>query len=65
MAQMAKVIIQFKSEGLSLLFSEQKLHFEKFVEDCTVIIESAEQKYFGILDDLNSWQEIRDAYLAA
>ena len=62
---MAKVIIHFKSEGFSLRPSEQKLHFEKLVEDRTVIIESAWQKYFGTLDILNSWQEIRDAYPAA
>ncbi len=63
--QMAKVITQLKSEGLTILLSEQNLHFAQLVADRAVIIESGKQKYYGTLHDLNSQPEIRDAYLAA
>ncbi|MEO1324697.1 MAG: ABC transporter ATP-binding protein, partial [Pseudomonadota bacterium] len=63
--QMAKVISQLKSEGLTILLSEQNLHFAQVVADRAVIIESGVQKYAGTLEDLNQHPEIRDAYLAA
>ena len=52
--QMAKVISQLKSEGLTILLSEQNLHFAQLVADRAVIIESGKQKYYGTLEDLNT-----------
>jgi branched-chain amino acid transport system ATP-binding protein len=63
--QMARVIGQLKSEGLTVLLSEQNLHFAQAVADLAVIIESGAQVYFGTLADLKARPEIRDAYLAA
>ena len=63
--QMAKVILQLKSEGLTVLLSEQNLHFAQAVADRAVIIESGEQKFYGTLEELTAQPEIRDAYLAA
>lgn len=63
--QMAKVISQLKSEGLTILLSEQNLHFAQVVADRAVIIESGEQKFAGTLDALAAQPDIRDAYLAA
>ena len=63
--QMAKVIQQLKSEGLTVLLSEQNLHFAQAVADLAVIIESGTQVYSGTLKELNAQPEIRDAYLAA
>ncbi len=63
--QMAKVIQQLKSEGLTVLLSEQNLHFAQAVADLAVIIESGAQVYSGTLKELNAQPEIRDAYLAA
>jgi branched-chain amino acid transport system ATP-binding protein len=63
--QMAKVIQQLKSEGLTVLLSEQNLHFAQAVADLAVIIESGVQVYHGTLKALNAHPEIRDAYLAA
>ena len=63
--QMAKVITRLKSEGLTILLSEQNLHFAQLVADRAVIIESGNQKYHGTLHDLNSQSKIRDVYLAA
>ncbi len=62
--QMARVILQLKSEGLTVLLSEQNLHFARAVADMAVIIEGGEQKFHGTLDALNAQPEIRDAYLS-
>ncbi|WP_299970448.1 ABC transporter ATP-binding protein [uncultured Roseobacter sp.] len=63
--QMARVIQQLKSEGLTVLLSEQNLHFAQAVADRAVIIESGAQVYHGTLEDLKAHPEIREAYLAA
>lgn len=63
--QMAKVITQLKSEGLTVLLSEQNLHFAQVVADRAVIIESGERMFYGTLEELNADPAIRDAYLAA
>lgn len=62
--QMARVILQLKSEGLTVLLSEQNLHFARAVADMAVIVEGGEQKFHGTLDSLNAQPEIRDAYLS-
>jgi branched-chain amino acid transport system ATP-binding protein len=63
--QMAKVISQLKSEGLTILLSEQNLHFAQVVADRAVIIGSGAEKFSGTLAELTAQPEIRDAYLAA
>lgn len=63
--QMAKVITQLKSEGLTVLLSEQNLHFAQVVADRAVIIESGARMFYGTLEELNADPAIRDAYLAA
>ena len=63
--QMAAVIGQLKSEGLTVLLSEQNLHFAQAVADLAVIIESGAPVYHGTLEELRARPDIRDAYLAA
>ena len=62
--QMARVILQLKSEGLTLLLSEQNLHFAQAVADGVVIIEHGTQKFVGSLSELQAHPEIRDQYLS-
>ena len=62
--QMAKIILQLKDEGVTVLISEQNLHFAQIVADNAVIIEGGSTKYAGTFADLESHPEIRDAYLA-
>ncbi|SMX33197.1 ABC transporter ATP-binding protein [Maliponia aquimaris] len=62
--QMARVILQLKSEGLTVLLSEQNLHFARAVADVAVIIEGGAQKFYGTLAKLKAHPEIRDAYLS-
>ncbi len=61
--QMARIILLLKKEGLTVLISEQNLHFAQIVADAAVIIESGTEKYSGTFEDLNAHPEIRDAYL--
>jgi len=61
---MAKTILTLKTEGLSLLLSEQNLHFARLVSDRAVIIESGEKKFDGTFEELEANSDIRDAYLS-
>ena len=61
--QMARIILRLKKEGLTVLISEQNLHFAQIVADQAVIIESGSEKYSGTFEDLNAHPDIRDAYL--
>ena len=62
--QMIKIILQLKSEGLTVLISEQNLHFAQAVSSHAVIIESGVGKYAGSFADVDQQPEIRDAYLS-
>jgi branched-chain amino acid transport system ATP-binding protein len=62
--QMARVILQLKNEGLTVLLSEQNLHFAQAVADGVVIIEHGTQKFVGSLSELQAHPEIRDQYLS-
>ncbi len=62
--QMTKIILQLKTEGVTVLISEQNLHFAQIVADMAVIIEGGTQKYVGTFTDLDAHPDIRNAYLA-
>ncbi|MEJ8475677.1 ABC transporter ATP-binding protein [Roseibium algae] len=62
--QMAQTILNFKSQGLTVIISEQNLHFAKIVADRAVIIEGGEKKFDDTFEALESQPEIRDAYLS-
>lgn len=62
--QMADTIKRLKREGMTILLSEQNLHFARLVADRAVIIESGSEKYDGTFGDLSAHPEIRDAYLS-
>lgn len=61
--QMANTIRELKSEGLTVLISEQNLHFARLVADRAIIIEKGEIRYTGTMDELAADEEIRAAYL--
>nr|WP_118133150.1 ABC transporter ATP-binding protein [Oceanicella sp. SM1341] len=62
--QMARTILRFKDEGLTVIISEQNLHFARAVADRAVIIEGGEKKFDGSFAELENHPEIRDAYLS-
>ena len=61
--QMAKAIASLKQAGLTILLSEQNLHFARGVADRVCIIESGHVRYHGKMEELEADQTIRDAYL--
>ncbi|WP_158970342.1 ABC transporter ATP-binding protein [Chachezhania sediminis] len=62
--QMAETILKLKAEGLTVMISEQNLHFARAVADRAIIVESGEKKFDGSFADLEAHPEIRDAYLS-
>ncbi|MCR8546341.1 ABC transporter ATP-binding protein [Salipiger sp. P9] len=62
--QMAETIKTLKAEGLTVMISEQNLHFARAVADRAIIIEGGEKKFDGSFAELEAHPEIRDAYLS-
>jgi len=61
---MAVAILEMKAAGLSVLISEQNLHFATAVADRAYIIEKGRIRFGGSLAELNASEAIRSAYLA-
>lgn len=61
--QMANTIRDLKAEGLSILLSEQNLHFSNLVSDRAYIIEKGRIRYEGTMADLAKDEDVRNAYL--
>ena len=62
--QMAETILKLKQEGLSVLISEQNLHFAKIVADRAIIIEGGTAKFDDTFAELEAHPDIRDMYLS-
>jgi branched-chain amino acid transport system ATP-binding protein len=62
--QMAHAILTMKKEGLSILVSEQNLHFARLISDRAYIIERGRICYSGTMAELETRPDIRDAHLA-
>ena len=62
--QMAETILKIKAEGLTVVLSEQNLHFARLVADRAIIIESGEKRFDGTFKDLDKDPSIQEAYLA-
>jgi branched-chain amino acid transport system ATP-binding protein len=62
--QMAAAIRALKKEGLSVLLSEQNLHFAAAVSDRAYIIEKGRIRFSGTMDELAANAEVRSQYLA-
>jgi branched-chain amino acid transport system ATP-binding protein len=63
--EMAHAILTLKREGLSILLSEQNLHFARLISDRVVILERGRVRFAGTAAEIAAHPEIRDAYLAA
>ncbi len=62
--QMAQTILKLKAERLTVLISEQNLHFARLVADRALIIEGGSIRFDGTFAELEANSEIRDAYLS-
>lgn len=62
--EMAKTILALKSEGLSVLISEQNLHFAGSVADRATIIEKGLIRFTGTMAELKANEAVRAQYLS-
>jgi len=62
--EMAKTILALKGEGLSVLISEQNLHFAGSVADRATIIEKGLIRFTGTMDQLKADDAVRAQYLS-
>ena len=61
--QMANTIIELKKEGLSILLSEQNIHFARLVSDRVYVLEKGQIHWHGSMADLAENLEVQRAYL--
>jgi branched-chain amino acid transport system ATP-binding protein len=61
--QMAETIRELKAEGLTVILSEQNLHFSNQVSDRAYIIEKGQIRYEGTMAELAADEDVRAAYL--
>ncbi|MBE9603340.1 ABC transporter ATP-binding protein [Acetobacteraceae bacterium H6797] len=62
--RMAAAILALKAEGLSILLSEQNLHFAQLVSDRATIIEKGRIRWGGTIPELVAADEVRAQYLS-
>lgn len=62
--EMAKTILALKGEGLTVLISEQNLHFAGNVADRAAIIEKGIIRFTGSMDELKANEAVRTQYLS-
>ena len=62
--EMARMIVALKKEGVSILLSEQNLHFARLVSDRAVVLEKGEVKFVGAMDALMSDEMLLRTHLS-
>jgi branched-chain amino acid transport system ATP-binding protein len=63
--QLARTIRSLKAEGLTVLLSEQNLHFASHIADRAVIIEKGRIRYTGDMQALAADADVQREYLTA
>ena len=61
--QMANTIIELKKEGLSILLSEQNIHFARLVSDRVYVLEKGQIHWQGSMAQLADNLDVQRAYL--
>ena len=61
--QMVQTILELKSQGVSILLSEQNMHFAELVSDRAYVLEKGQIRYEGSMTELAANDEVRRAYL--
>jgi branched-chain amino acid transport system ATP-binding protein len=62
--QMAQMILELKDQGVSILLSEQNMHFAELVSDRAYVLEKGQMRYHGSMAELSANEEVRRAYLS-
>lgn len=62
--QMAHMILELKAQGVSILLSEQNMHFAELVSDRAYVLEKGQIRYQASMVELAANEEVRRAYLS-
>jgi branched-chain amino acid transport system ATP-binding protein len=62
--QMAHMIVALKAQGVSILLSEQNMHFAELVSDRAYVLEKGQIRFTGSMDELAANEPVRRAYLS-
>ena len=62
--QMAAMILELKAHGVSILLSEQNMHFAELVSDRAYVLEKGQLRYAGSMQELAVNDDVRRAYLS-
>jgi branched-chain amino acid transport system ATP-binding protein len=62
--QMAHMIVELKAQGVSILLSEQNMHFAELVSDRAYVLEKGQIRFTGSMDELAADEPVRRAYLS-
>lgn len=63
--RMAEAILELKREGLTVLLSEQNLHFARLVSDRACVLEKGMIRWEGTLEALMADEAVKQQYLVA
>lgn len=62
--QMANMILELKAHGVSILLSEQNMHFAELVSDRAYVLEKGQIRYAASMAELAANEDVRRAYLS-
>ena len=62
--QMVHMILELKEQGVSILLSEQNMHFAELVSDRAYVLEKGQIRYHATMAELAANDEVRRAYLS-
>jgi branched-chain amino acid transport system ATP-binding protein len=62
--QMVQTILELKAQGVSILLSEQNMHFAELVSDRAYVLEKGQIRYQASMPELSANEEVRRAYLS-
>jgi branched-chain amino acid transport system ATP-binding protein len=61
--QMANTILELKKEGLSILLSEQNIHFAELVSDRVYVLEKGQIQWSGTMAELAGDTSVQRTFL--
>jgi branched-chain amino acid transport system ATP-binding protein len=61
--KMANAILVVKEQGLSILLSEQNVHFARLVSDRAYVLEKGQLRWHGSMQELDGNEDIQRAFL--
>ena len=62
--QMANMILELKGQGVSILLSEQNMHFAELVSDRAYVLEKGQIRFADSMAKLAAAEDVRRAYLS-